>query len=921
MVVPTYEKALQQDTRDLVAAVRRGEVVAPYYRGDDVGAVVAHLEAKRSVVVVGAAGGGKTALVHGVAASFAATGQGRLRQLSTAAVMAGTRYIGDWQSKLDSIVQKAMKKGVVLYFTDVWNLVSAGATDVSPTGFLEALRPLLASGKLVLLGEATPQVLEKMQGHQGFVDLFEVYRLAALADDQVDDVVAQAAAADQLHLDGPGRRRLVALTSRFLPSRPQPGPALRLLKQVKDYQRQKEEIGEPEALTASFVEKVFSIYSGLPRFVVSRDETMAARDMRAWFHDRIVGQDEAIQAVVESITLFKAGLHDPDRPIGSFLFVGPTGVGKTEMARALARFLFGSSTRLLRFDLSEFKDYHSFEMLVGRPGEQRPARLVDPVRQQPFQVVLFDELEKAHSNVWDLFLQLLDEGRLTPPGGESVDFRNTLVIATSNVGADQGGTAVGFRAPPAETERRQRMMESLERAFRPEFLNRFQHVVVFQPLTQEQVRTLARKELTRVLQREGITERNVVVEVDDQALDVVIARGYDSRYGARALKREIQRSLILPIAVVLMERNIAEGTILRVVARDGRIAVRVVETAVSRQSWRELEPVRGADGQKLTRGDLTEAFGQTRLVVDSIAKDVDEQALLSQRERLDELRSQSDFWSHPDQAVLTIRQMDQLSSTLDRLESLRGEGEEIGAILDQAPTRRDLEIVARRLDRLQERTAIARRELVFMGAEGQWDSLVEVAPLGERGNVARDFLLDTYLGWAKYRHLQTDWLREPLTDNEPALIALRGHCAQGYLVGERGLHRLREDKQTALARVTVAPWNDVTGAPRFVAHRALKLIGQQGGKIRSRVECEAGLVLQNARTLAENRELAAEIAPSWLQGARSFEEVVRRVSIAPAFKLRDTLTGIATGRTDVLAPGGFHRLLCQRIDAAQAELE
>jgi ATP-dependent Clp protease ATP-binding subunit ClpC len=210
------------------------------------------------------------------------------------------------------------------------------------------------------------------------------------------------------------------------------GPAPSRCRADRHYLDEKRAIGEDEPVTAAFIEKVFAVYTGLPRFVVSRHEVRPVTEIRDWFRSRIIGQRDAIEAIVQMITLFKAGLQDAHRPIGTFLFVGPTGVGKTELARALATYLFGSEKRLLRFDLSEFKDYHSFEMLIGDPKKpERPARLVDAVRAQPFQVVLLDEIEKAHGNIWDLLLQVLDDGRLTPAHGPAVSFRNTIVIATT----------------------------------------------------------------------------------------------------------------------------------------------------------------------------------------------------------------------------------------------------------------------------------------------------------------------------------------------------------------------------------------------------------------------------------------------------------------------------------------------------------
>ncbi|HLM74604.1 MAG TPA: AAA family ATPase, partial [Polyangiaceae bacterium] len=562
------------------------------------------LDRDRSVLLVGPAGVGKTAVLHGVAKAMAAREvRDHLYEVSTALLLAGTRYIGEWQTKVLRVATAASELGAVLYITDLWNLPQVGRTSTNDNNMLDALRPFLESGRLTLAAEVTPETLRLMQRVPGFMRLFHPIEIHPLAPEKVDAALDLSAERAGARVDAGSRACLVKLTTRFLAARPQPGPALSLLAQVLDYQEQKRGIGELEPISPAFVERVFSIMTGLPPFVVSREVTMSASDVRAWFGERIVGQSEAISAVVEMIALFKAGLHDPSKPVGTFLFVGPTGVGKTELARALATFIFGSPQRLLRFDLSEFKDYSSFELLLGSPSDStKPARLLDPVRAHPFQVVLFDELEKAHPNVWDLLLPLLDEGRLTAPGGDTVDFRSTVIIATSNVGAAEAqrperslgfGPSVSSAPQRSDAEGRSaRMKGALEESFRPEFLNRFQHIILFHALSKEQMRLVARQEMARVLTREGISGRNLVVDVDDEAIDLVIEEGIDARFGARALKREIQRRLVLPLAMTLMEREVSPDSILKVTVKEGELRVRVLETEKSLEHRRELEPVR-----------------------------------------------------------------------------------------------------------------------------------------------------------------------------------------------------------------------------------------------------------------------------------------------------------------------------------------
>jgi len=899
---------------DLVLSCRRSEIPPVAFRDEEIGRVVDHLDRNRSVLVVGNAGVGKTSVVHGVAHAFAARKRTLLRQLSTAQMMTGTKYIGEWETKIGAIFERAGLEDTVVYWTDVWNMASAGRSAQTTLTMLDALRPRLESKEVRILAEATPEILRTMSRVPQFASLFEAVEIAPLSDTKVDAIVERACDALTLDIDAGARRTLTTLTSRFLAARAQPGPALHLVRQVHDYLAQKRGVDEDEEPSSEFVEKVFSIYSGLPRFVVSRSTTKPTHEIKRWFEDRIVGQREAVQAVVETIALFKAGLHDPDRPIGTFLFVGPTGVGKTELARKLASFLFGSAHRLLRFDLSEFKDYSSFELLIGNPNQpEQPARLLDPVRSQPFQVILLDELEKAHQNVWDLLLPLLDDGTLTPPGGSPVNFRNTIVIATSNVGARESDKSLGFGGDAGSDARSGRFRDSLEQHFRPELLNRFQHVVVFHHLSKEHVRRVARQELDQILKREGIVGRNLVVDVDESALDHVIASGFDHRYGARALKREIQRQLVLPLAVALMERDIGTGAIIRLLLEDRDVKVKVIDTPESRQARKDAElSVRTGDGEKIDRSELRLRLRQIPDRIQALSTGADESFARDERDRLLGQRQAPNFWADVEAAALATRDLDRYSMMIGRFERFRHTLRELDSELKDTMTKSELARAASRLVSLERSIDEAHREMIRIGRTGARDVLIEVKPGG--GATTRNLLVETYLGWARWKRLDIDWLLEPLEDTEPVFLAVSGPYALGYLSGESGVHRTRNEDEVAIATVRVAAWLDRREAPDFMAQRALKLAGQFGGKIRSRVETTLGLALQNARTLAENRDLAAEIVPSWGQASNAGDEIVRRYDLAP-FKVRDAVTGFSSGHPDALKPKRFHDLLCRRVDA------
>jgi ATP-dependent Clp protease ATP-binding subunit ClpB len=345
----------------------------------------------------------------------------------------------------------------------------------------------------------------------------------------------------------------------------------------------KEEVDEED------IAEVVSRWTHIPVSRLIEGEIQKLLRMEERLHARVVGQDEAIRAVANAMRRARAGLQDPNRPLGSFIFLGPTGVGKTELARALAEFLFDDEQAMIRIDMSEYQEKHTVSRLIGAPpgyvGYEEAGQLTEAVRRRPYSVVLFDEIEKANPEVLNVMLQLLDDGRLTDGKGRTVDFKNTVVIMTSNIGSHFiADAALRDTTVRKEGEHeldegtRRQVLETLREHFRPEFLNRLDEIIVFHALTREQMRHIIDIQLRGLMKR--LEDRKIRVELSDRAKDLLIAEGYDPAYGARPLKRVIQRRVLDALAIRVLQGEFGEGSVIRIDAPRGELEFTKVDEQV-----------------------------------------------------------------------------------------------------------------------------------------------------------------------------------------------------------------------------------------------------------------------------------------------------------------------------------------------------
>jgi ATP-dependent Clp protease ATP-binding subunit ClpC len=649
---------LEKYGRDLTQAAREGRIDPVIGREAEIEQTVEVLarRGKNNPVLIGEAGVGKTAIVEGLAQRIVdgdvpdnLLGR-RVVQVDFSGVVAGTRYRGDFEERLNGLIEeiRAHSEELVVFIDELHTVVGAGGGGEG--GSMDAsnmLKPALARGELHVIGATT---LEEHRRH--------IEKDAALARRFQPILVPEPSPADAVEILRGLRDRYEAhhqvrysdeallaavemsdryLTGRFLPDKAidlldQAGARVRLRSATRgtdvralereaeqlqrdkaqavaaeDYERAQrlrdrlteleERIGrdgkkqQGDRITEVTVEDIADIVSrqtGIPVSNLTQEEKDRLLGLEQHLHERVVGQDEAVSAVSDAVLRSRAGLASADRPIGSFLFLGPTGVGKTELARALAEALFGSEERMVRLDMSEYQERHAVSRLVGAPpgyvGHEEAGQLTETVRRHPYSLLLLDEVEKAHPDVFNMLLQVLDDGRLTDAQGRTVDFTNTVIVMTSNLGSEAitgRGSTLGFGTAGADREeeaRRERVLRPLREHFRPEFLNRIDEIVIFRQLSDAQLRRITDLMLDETRRR--LRARDVDIDVTDAAVEWLVERGFQPEYGARPLRRTIQRELDNRLSRMVLGGELPEHSRVRVDVAEGELVLRREEGAV-----------------------------------------------------------------------------------------------------------------------------------------------------------------------------------------------------------------------------------------------------------------------------------------------------------------------------------------------------
>ncbi len=782
----------------------------------------------RSLLVAGEPLVGKSSFLRLLAQRIAGDGWS-VFEASGADLQADQVYIGQLEGRIRQVVEELAKgRRMIWYIPDIVQLALSGTHSGQSATMLDQILPAITAGRLVVWAEATAKgVARLVRLKPSLRGIFETVTLEPLpAADTLSlarRVIGEMAHKLKIRFDDDCAKIALDTSTQYLGGGSMPGAVLLILKLTALRAKKAN-----ERIAARQILETLAQISGLPLSILDTREQLDLKSVREFFTVRVLGQDEAVAAVVDRIAMLKAGLNDPDKPIGVFLFAGPTGTGKTELAKAVAEFLFGSVERMIRLDMSEFQTHESMSKILGQGNASaiEADSLINRVRKQPFSVILLDEFEKSHPNIWDLFLQAFDEGRLTDAMGQVADLRHCLIIMTSNLGATAHRTlGLGF-APQADEFSKEQVLHAISQTYRPEFQNRLDKVIVFRPLTRELMRGILKKELAGLLERRGLKDRAWAIEWESSALEFLLERGFSAEMGARPLKRAIDQYVVAPLAAIIVEKRFPEGEQFLFVRSDGNaIQVEFVDPdadVAAAEEALEVAPAAPAAPSLLASTILAPSgtraeFQMLQGEYDDIGRTLDSAEWNGLKEKLSEEMSATDFWSRADRFATLARfaLMDRVKAAAETANALRRRLERH----NPSPPRYSVELSGRlalQLHLIREgiRDAFENAPIeLALAIEPVFDSA------GDRQATLAwcDRLRTMYRGWAGKRHMQISEVASAGKDKDQPILTVGGFGAHRVLSPEAGLHVFDPSegapgRVTARVRVAAVPLGDMPTA-------------------------------------------------------------------------------------------------------------
>ncbi len=803
-------------------------------------------------------------------------------------LQAGQIYIGMMEQRIKQIIEKLRNtKKIIWHIPDIDRLAFSGTHQHSNFSVLDSILPHVADGSLRIVADAQPSAYDRLVRIQPRIpNAMAVCSVNAASRDVTLDIARQWLRTSGQEAGDKVLGEVWDLAQQYLGARAAPGNVMDLLKSTTrrlagTASENKSSIGVDDVILT------LTQQTGLPLDLLDSKRGLDLDDLGKSLSARVIGQDEAVQCLVDRVAMIKAGLADPTRPFGVFLFAGPTGTGKTEIAKTLATWLFGSVNRLIRVDMSELQTPESLDRLVGSLDKTESESLADQIRKQPFSVILLDEFEKAHPKVWDLFLQVFDDARLTDRRGRTTSFRHTIIILTVNLGATiPTGLSIGF----ASGDRRfdvDEVNRAVDAAFSREFINRLDRVVVFRPLDRELMRKILHRELQEALSRRGLKGRPWAVEWDESAIAFLLEKGFTPDLGARPLRRAIEQHLLSPLAATIVRHQFPEGDQFLFISCSGEgLHVEFVdpdmegEGEVSAPAAHPSETI--ASGKDAARSILLQPTGSLpelanlQTLLNEVESEIRSEKWRQKKTALFAEMAHAEFWSSSERfSVLGLLEtIDRVEKGLDRAHALHARLE--GHASKEKLPRRLIAMLAQTVYLLN-----AACEDVLQGLPREAFLLVEALTKGRPDTAsAVSFahkIADMYEAWAKKRNMRLTCLFRTDLRNDVEMRAL--YCVSGYgahsiLATEMGLHVRERPGKTPQARlrdsvrVTVGPQPDAPlpssiGAATDIAERALVEV--------------------------KTRD----------------HDIVRRYRERPSPLVRDASRGWRTGRIDLVLEGNF----------------